>query len=420
MSCPLSRRQFLNAAAGLSLGAGLGLKASPAGAGQLKPAAGEYSRGGMLYRRLGRTDIDVSVLGFGSHTNPEFKIMRPNDPNTPGSLTSVLTDEGQAQRDRQIARAFDLGVNILDIYESQGQREPAARVVRPRRDKVLMYACRQLPSSYVSIGDSIDEAARLYGHVDLFRLVLDGRDPLFREQTSEAGISRPLQLRSQGQSDSKPTLPTFRSEILEDWDVLRKAKEVGKVRAIGFAAHFEIVMDAGLDQLEGLDFVQFPYNFIQARADYGDFMQRAIRDGIGLIAMKPLAGGSIARLDPRARPSSPGSAMRAPGLFQYQSRGSAVMPAAIAELTKSLDRLPDETLCQAALRFVYSRPFITCALNGMFQDRDLDENYAALTRQLSLSRDEVSVLEKASHFAKGYGPDWVPPQYRWLEEQWGA
>ena len=389
MSCRLSRRRFLSATASLPLEAGLAMGASPADTAEPKSAIREYRRGGMLYRRLGRTDIDISVLGFGSHTDPGFKVKttRGNAPY------STLSDEGQARRDRQIARAFDLGVNILDIYENQGQREPAARVVRPRRDKVLVSCCRQLPRRVVFIGESIDEAAKLYGHVDLFRLVIDGRDPIFRESGSE-----------------------FRSEILEDWDVLRKAKEVGKVRAIGIAAHFEVVMNAALEQLEGLDYVFFPYNFIHARADYSDFLQRARRKGIGLIAMKPLAGGSIAQLDPRARPSRADKDR----IQLFQSRYRPVLPAALADLTTSLGRLPDETLCQAALRFTYSRPFIACAMTGTFQDQDLEENYAALTRQLSLSRDEITVLNKASKFTKLRGPGWVLPQYRWLEEQWRA
>jgi aryl-alcohol dehydrogenase-like predicted oxidoreductase len=345
----------------------------------------------MLYRSLGRTGIDISVLGFGSHTDPGSKVSAQR-----GNVSfTVLSGEGQGQRDRQIGRAFDLGVNVLDVYDSQGQREPAARVVRSRRDKVLVSCSRQLPRNLIFIGDSIDEAAKLYGHSDLFRLVLDGRDPILNQQGE------------------------LNSEVLEDWDVLRKAREVGKVRIIGVSAHREDVMCKALEQLDGLDFVLLPYNFIHARAQHTDFLQQAIRGGIGLIAMKPLAGGSIAQLDPRARPSRP-EARRLQMYDNSPARFLPILPAAMAELTKSLDRLPDETLCQAALRFTYSRPFISCAMTGIFQDEDLEEDYIALTRQLSLSQDEMAVLNKAGELAKVCGPDWVLPQYRWLEEQWRA
>ena len=34
----------------------------------------EYRRGGMIYRQLGRTDMHISLLSFGSHTDPRYKI----------------------------------------------------------------------------------------------------------------------------------------------------------------------------------------------------------------------------------------------------------------------------------------------------------------------------------------------------------
>jgi len=389
MSSYLSRRQFLNATAGLPLAAGLGTFITNAA--ETKPAIREFRRGGMLYRRLGQTDIFVSVLGFGSHTDAAFKqaAKRGNVPY------HVLSAEGQAQRDRQIARAFDLGVNILDVYEDEGQLEPAARVVRSRRDKVLVSHCpdeavaKIVPRAQfpVFVGQRIDQAAKLFGHVDLFRLVLD------KEKGAELS-----------------------GDVLESWDMLRKAKEVGKIRATGIAAHSEITMRAALEQLEGLDYVFFPYNFIHARAEYSGFLEQAIHKGVGLIAIKPLAGGSIVQLDARARPSTPEKNR----IQLFQSRYRPLLPAAIAELTKSLNQLPDETLCQAALRFVYSRPFISCSMTGTFQDQDLQDNYAALTRQLSLSHEEIAVLGDIGRMTKGFGPDWVLPQYRWLEEQWRA
>src|SRR5262249_55242241 len=130
----LSRRQFLQQISGLALAAGLGTAATDA-AEPTKPVR-EFRRRGMLYRRLGQTDLYMSVLSFGSHTDPKFKRAVKN--------YSVLTEEGQTRRDRQLARAFDLGVNMVDTYESDGQWEPVARLVRPKRDQVLVSICRQL------------------------------------------------------------------------------------------------------------------------------------------------------------------------------------------------------------------------------------------------------------------------------------
>jgi aryl-alcohol dehydrogenase-like predicted oxidoreductase len=327
----------------------------------------------MIYRRLGQTDLYPSLLSFGSHTDPRFK--RKAERGT------VLTEEGQARRDRTLARALDAGVNMVDTYESDGQWDHVARVVNPRREKVLVSICRQFP---MFVGDNIDRACRLYGHVDLYRIYLND-------------------------------MASLDARGLADWDVLRKAKEAGKVRAIGISTHDERLMVACLRELEGIDYFMFPYNFIHARADYGEFLPAAAAKGVGLIAIKPLAAGSIVKLDPLANPeSSPERTV----VQLYHTTYRPLHPAVVAELTRSLERLPDETLCQAALRFVYSRPFMTCAMPGMFEDHVVDENVACLRRHLELSREERAALDAAATAARGTRGAWLPAHYRWLDRRW--
>lgn len=212
-----TRRDFLRQCSAGLLGAigGGALPAAPAA-----PAFREYRRGGMTYRRLGQTDLHLSLLSFGSHTDPAVR--RPAGPGR-----TVLTEDGQARRDRLVARAFDLGVNLLDVYDSEGQWEPAARLVAPRRDRVLVSLAHECTPR------EIDRACRLFGHVDLYRF-----------HTAE--IDAPA---------------------LETWDVLRRARDLGKIRAIGIATHVERTLVAALRELEGLDFLFFPYNFIHARGD---------------------------------------------------------------------------------------------------------------------------------------------------------
>ncbi len=364
MTPPLgTRRNFL-------AGCAAGLLAS-----EIRLAAGpqkfsEFRRGGMTYRRLGQTDLYPSLLAFGSHTDPADRVQAPNG--------TVLTPAGQVRRNRIIAHAFDLGVNLLDVYSSEGQWEPSARSVRTRRDQILVSLANDIAAP------EIDRACRVFGgHVDLYRF-------------HTADIDGPA---------------------LENWDVLRKAKEAGKIRAIGIATHVERTMCEALRELEGIDFLFFPYNFIHARADYSEFLPEAQHRGIGLIAMKPLASGSIMKLDPRPRP---GAHPEFEALQLWQTNNKPVLPAAVAELTKTLGRLPDETLCMAAMRFVYSRPFVSTAIAGMFEDRLLEDNYQALTRYGALTREEHAALGAARELAQLLGAQWLPDDYRWLEDQWHA
>lgn len=351
----MTRREFALACAGTAAAA-----AAP---------AAEYRRGGMIYRRLGRTDLYPSLLSFGSHTDPADRVKAPNG--------TVLTPAGQERRDRIIAHAFDLGVNLLDVYSSEGQWEPSARLVKGRRDKILVSLAHEVRPA------DIDRACRLFGHADLYR---------FHTGDIDGGT-------------------------LESWDVLRKAKEAGKVRAIGIATHIERTMLEALRELEGIDYLFIPYNFIHARADYQGFLEKARAQGVGLIAMKPLASGSIMQLDPLARP---GAKPEFEKLQLWQTNSRPVLPAAVAELTRSLGRLPDETLCMAAMRFAYSRPFLGTVIAGMFEDRLLVDNYAALQRERQMSREEHAALDAARNVARLLQGRWLPGEYRWLEEQWSA
>ena len=371
MERSVSRRELLQRGASVALAAGIA--GSRVLADERAETIREYRRGGMLYRRLGGTDLFVSALSFGSHINPAFRIGAKHG--------STLNEKGQARRDRHIAKAFDYGANMVDTYENAGQWQPMARLVRERRDKVLVSICRQFPNF---VGRNIDDASRLFGHVDLYRIYVgDGQ-----------GVSE---------------------RILEDWDVMRKAKTAGKVRAIGISTHSERMMLSALGELEGLDYIMFPYNFIHARADYSEFLPKAMKQRVGLVAIKPLAAGSIVKLDPKARA---GSKPENPRIQLYQKNNRPVLPTVVEKLTKHLNRSPDETLCQAALRFVYSRSFITSAMPGMFQEHEVDDNYAALQNHLKLGHADRDVLNAARRLCRAKGPDWLPPHYRWLDRRW--
>jgi aryl-alcohol dehydrogenase-like predicted oxidoreductase len=370
----MTRRRFMQCA-----GAGLAAAMLPRTIIGAAPSAGtgEFRRGGMVYRPLGKTGMNVSLLAFGSHTDRAYKLR--------GGIRNVLNAEGQARRDRQISLAMDRGVNLIDVYEHEGQWEPLAKLLKPRRDKVLVAGAYDNPEF---IGQNIDRLARLYGgYIDLYRI---------RSETV-----------------------TFDYKLLEQWDVLRRAKEAGKIRAIGIACHLEGPMMTALQELEGLDYLMLPYNFIHAKADYGQFLPAATERNIGLIGMKALAAGSIVGLDPRLKsstnPENPNFM-----LFNSAPGSRAILPAAVAELAKNLKQLPDESLPQAAMRYVYSKPFLSTNMVGMTDEQFVEDNCAALARYDQLTREEQVALDSARRLTRLAGAGWLPENYQWLEEQWRA
>ena len=70
------------------------------------------------------------------------------------------------------------------------------------------------------------------------------------------------------------------------------------------------------------------------------------------------------------------------------------------------------------MRFVYSRPFMTAAMPGMFEAQTLDENYAGLARHLELSREELGALDTAKRVVAAAGRTWLPSHYQWLDQSW--
>jgi len=358
--------------AGTMLAAGV---QKPATAVAAVPVTTEFRRGGMVFRPLGKTGLNLSIMGFGSHTDRAY--------NQPGGIRSVLSAEGQSRRDRQISKALDLGINFLDVYEHMGQWEPLAKLLKPKRDKVIVSGAYDNPEF---IGQNIDRICRLYGgYVDLYRI---------RSETVK-----------------------FDMKLLEQWDVLRRAKEAGKIRAIGIACHLEGPMMTALQELEGLDYLVLPYNFIHAKADYAEFLPAATKRGIGLIGIKSLAAGSIVELDPRIKSQTKPEAADI-RLFNSSPGSRAILPAAVAELAKALSQMPDESLPQAALRYVFSKTFLSSTMIGMFDDQFLTDNYAALVRYDKMGAEQHAALDAARKVTRLAGAGWLPKNYQWLDEQW--
>lgn len=364
MTSLCSRRRFL-----------LSASAAPAVLAAVPPPAKEYRRGGMLYRRLGQTDLYLSAIGFGSHTNPSFRVADPRG--------SRLTEAGQQDRNRQIDVALDRGVNLFDVYEDASQWEPMAKSITNRRQLALVsLRLNEQPGSLV---DWVDRGAKLFGHIDLCRFVVS-------EDVNE--------------------------KVQTDWEVLRRAKQAGKIRTIGIAAHNPDAMLHSLQRLPGLDFILFPYNFIHARVSYSEFLPAALASNVGLIAIKPFAAGSIVRLDPRRPRPSAKAENEDLVLHTFRKGDTPLLAQAVERLTQSLDRAPEDTLAQAALRSVLSKPFIASAMTGIFLEGELIENCTAVDRHARRERLDTSILDAAREIAIRTNGTWLPKSYRWLDRRW--
>ena len=369
----MSRRRFLKCAA-----AGLAASCLPARTGRLPPLLpGEFRRGGMVYRPLGKTGMNVSLLAFGSHTDRAYKLR--------GGIRNVLNAEGQARRDRQISKAIDLGVNLIDVYEHEGQWEPLAKLLKPKRDKVMVAGAYDNPEF---IGQNIDRLAKLYGgYIDLYRI----RSETVKFDSTAAGtVGRASPGQGGGQDPRhRHRLPPGRAD--DD-----RAAGTGGAGLPDAAVQFH-------PRQGGLRPVPSRRRPAQHRADRHEAAGRRVDCRAGsAVEIRHQPG----ELQLHALQLGPGS--------------RAILPAAVAELAKTLNQLPDETLPQAAMRYVYSKQFLSATMTGMVDDQFVMDNYAALSRYDQMTREEHAALDAARKLTRLAGAGWLPENYQWLEEQWRA
>ena len=217
---------------------------------------GEINRtGSMRYRRLGKTGIQVSELGFGSH-------LRKGNIDNP------------AERRRQIEIGIEKGINLFDIYEhSYQQFDPMSRALAHVRDEVVISLVTVWRQAH-EVLDEVEYALQTFQRdaIDLFRLVFGG-----------------------DWDDSEQRLRS-----------LVRAREQGKIRAVGCVVHQPEHLLEGLRRYPNeIDYAMVPASFcapLLVRPDR-ELAPELKRRDVGVIAMKPMAasdqeGGYIFKLRP--------------------------------------------------------------------------------------------------------------------------
>jgi L-galactose dehydrogenase len=146
----------------------------------------------MLYRRLGKTELNVSVIGFGA-----------------SPLGNVFDDCDAAEGIRSVHCAIDLGINFFDVAPFYGLTLAETRLgdaLRGKRNDILLatkcgrYGLRDFDFSYQRILDSADESLKRLktDYVDLMQL----HDIEFgtREQVLNEAIPALLKIKESGKA----------------------------------------------------------------------------------------------------------------------------------------------------------------------------------------------------------------------------
>lgn len=333
----------------------------------------------MEYRRLGNTDLQVSLLCLGTMTWGEQ--------NTEA--------EGHAQLDR--ARAA--GINFIDAAEmypvppkadTQGATEAIlgnwlAR--QPDRDRLIIASkvTGRSDWDYLRGGPRLSAA-----HIDeavagsLKRLRTDTID-LYQVHWPERSTNYFGKLGYQP-GDDRGAIP-----IEETLAALVRHQEAGRIRHIGLsnetpwgvAEYLRICRANGWPAPVS---IQNPYNLLNRSFEVG-LAEFAHREQVGLLAYSPLAFGVLSGkyLDGQ-RPE--GARLSLFSRFaRYTGETAERCTRAYVELARSRGLDP----AQMALAYINSRPFVTANIIGATTLEQLDNNLASV--ELTLDEETLQAIE---------------------------
>lgn len=308
----------------------------------------------MRYRSFGRTGLKVSTVSMGTN--------RLGDAGVDTDAWPPLVE-----------RALELGVNCFDtsISYNQGRSEAILGEVTSRWGQPTAIATK--------VGYAIDYE-------------LTGAQPL-RDFTAAAildDIDGQLTRLRRDYIDMY-MLHSPSVSILEthDWaSAIDTLKRQGKIRWFGISTSDHA---SGIWSIEhGADLLQIEYDLLNPTAEH-ELLPLAARHNIGIIARTPLARGLLTGKFKAGEAIPAEQQWRRPRGDRLQLRLERV------EQLRFLER-SDQTLAQAALRFVLANPAVHCVVPGARTMQQLEANVPAADAELDPEeRLRINQLHAAWH-----------------------
>jgi uncharacterized protein len=201
----------------------------------------------METRTLGRTGLSVSVVGFG------------------GIPIQGVPD---AEAGAVVRAALENGITFFDSARGYTDSEvKLGRALEGARDRVVI-ATKSMARDAAAMAKDIDTSlANLRcGVIDLYQLHNVAADDALEKVLAKGGA----------------------------YEALEAARRAGKIRFIGVTGHSREVLVRAIETGR-FDTVQHPYNPLE-REWRADVIAAARAHGLGVIAMKPAAGGAISNV----------------------------------------------------------------------------------------------------------------------------
>lgn len=304
--------------------------------------------GAMQYRPLGRTGLEVSVIGFGA---------------SPLGDVFGVTDPGEGER--AVHMAVDEGINLFDVSPYYGvtlAEERLGSALRGRRERVILstkcgrYGVDQFDFSARRIAASIEES--------LGRLQTDHVDVLLAHDIEFGDLNQII----------GETIPA-----------MRQLQKQGKARFIGISGYplrplVRVLQSIPLD-------VVLSYCHYNLLANDMDTILAPVAEqlGVGLINASPFSMGLLTEQGPP----------------EWHPAAKATRDA--AKRAAEFARSQGEDLADLALRFCFDSPRAATTLVGMVTREQVRKSLRALARPA----DPRLVREIHAIFGNSFNSSWI-------------
>lgn len=200
----------------------------------------------MLTRRLGKTELEVTILGFGAIKLPAIP---------PEEASDCLN------------RALDLGINYIDTARNyRDSEEKIGKAVSHRRDEYYLAtktSARDAASVEVELATSLRNLRTEY--IDVYQLHTVSDMSVWEQICAPSGA----------------------------YEAALKAREQGKIRHIGITIHRDLQVMRKAIASNMFETLMVCYSPLDAESVAEDILPLAQKADMGVIIMKALSGGQL-------------------------------------------------------------------------------------------------------------------------------
>jgi len=305
----------------------------------------------MEYRKLGDSDLEVSVIGFGAW-------------GIGGA--PFWSTEGDHPSCKAILKAFDLGVNFFDtapVYGFGHSEELLGKTLKPMRDKVILATKCGLVWDKEQLGAISKNTKR-------DSILNEIEQSLRRLQTDVIDLYQV----------HWPDVDTPQEETME---ALLEIQAQGKIRHIG-VSNYSVEQMKECQQFGNIVSLQPEYSLLE-RSIEKETVPFCQENQIGIIAYSPLSSGVLTGKYDKATRFKDWRSKGIIGTFTGEGYEKNIDK---VDRLKALAKADGKTCGQMAINWVTRQPGLTTALVGVKNENQIQENLRSVGWELSANQQK--------------------------------